>query len=380
MVAVETPGAEGAISGATLELARTVLIHGPISRTDVMRLLEMSPPTLTRLARELTAGGIFVEDSEPGGAVGRPPKFLDVRWESRRYLGVKLTGSSAVAVSTDLRATELDRREYTFAEPSLDAVCDAVVRAHDELSVGGGFAAVGVSLGGAVTDRRFVIRAPFLGWRDVDLGRELERRLGLPTVVENDIVALTEAQHWFGAGRGLTDFAVITIGAGVGHGYVCDDRVVRSDKGIGLAGHIRLDPLGPLCPDGHRGCATAMLTIPSLCAQASVALGRGIEFGELLALAAERDPMALAITEPAGRALGRLLALAANLGMVSTIVLAGEGLPLYEATESIVLEAMQAERDAEADPIDLRLDSADFVGWARGAAAVAIQSSVHRLI
>ena len=66
--------------------------------------------------------------------------------------------------------------------------------------------------------------------------------------------------------------------------------------------------------------------------------------------------------------------------MVSTIVLAGEGLPLYEVTESIVLEAMHADRDAEADPIELRLDAADFVGWARGAAAVAIQSSVHRLI
>ena len=372
--------AESAISGPTLELARTVLIHGPISRTDVMRLLDMSPPTLTRLARELTAGGVFVEDAEPGGAVGRPPKFLDVRWDSRRYLGVKLTGTSVVAVSTDLRATELDRREFVFSEPSLDAVCDAVVRAHDELSVGGAFDAVGVSLGGTVMNRRFVIRAPFLGWRDVDLGRELEFRLGLPTVVENDIVALTEAHHWFGAGRGLTDFAVITIGAGVGHGYVCDDRVVRSDTGVGLAGHIRLDSLGPLCPEGHRGCATAMLTIPSLCAQASVAFGRRVEYGELLALAAEGDPVALAVTEPAGRALGRLLALAANLGMVSTIVLAGEGLPLYEVTESIVLEAMHADRDAEADPIDLRLDSADFVGWARGAAAVAIQSSVHRLI
>lgn len=371
---------ESEISGATLELARTVLIHGPISRTDVMRLLDMSPPTLTRLARELTAGGVFIEDAEPVGSVGRPPKFLDVRWDSRRYLGVKLTGSSVVAVSTDLRATELDRREYAFSEPSLDAVCDAVVRARGELAGGGGFDAVGVSLGGAVTDRRFVIRAPFLGWRDVDLGRELERRLDLPTVIENDIVALTEAHHWFGAGRGLTDFAVITIGAGVGHGYVCDDRVVRSDNGIGLAGHIRLDPLGPLCPEGHRGCATAMLTIPSLCAQASVALGRSVEFGELLAMAAEGNAVALAIIEPAGRALGRLLALAANLGMVSTIVLAGEGLPLYEMTERIVLETMHAERDPEADPIDLRLDTADFVGWARGAAAVAIQSSVHRLI
>jgi predicted NBD/HSP70 family sugar kinase len=64
-----------------------------------------------------------------------------------------------------------------------------------------------------VIDRRVVTRAPFLGWRDVDLGAALHEALGLPIVVENDIVALVEAEHWFGEGRGIDDFAVVTIGA-----------------------------------------------------------------------------------------------------------------------------------------------------------------------
>jgi len=94
------------------ELAREVLVHGPILRSVLAKRLGLSLATLTRLARPLLDGGLFVEVTEElDGAMGRPAKPLDVRAEARQFLGVKLTGDTAVAVTTDLRAAEGRRAE-----------------------------------------------------------------------------------------------------------------------------------------------------------------------------------------------------------------------------------------------------------------------------
>ena len=222
------------------------------------------------------------------GATGRPAKPLDVQVDSRRFVGVKLTGESAFGVITDLRAGALDQGERRLAGHEVDAVVDAVADLVAGLRDGDGaeVSGLGVSIGGNVADQRVVTRAPFLGWRDVALAERLERELGMPVTVENDVTALTTAEQWFGAVRGRPAFAVVTIGAGVGYGLVVHDRVITTpDSGLGLGGHLPLDPNGPLCGDGHRGCSTAMLSIPSISAQLGIALGHEVDYDEVLRLA-----------------------------------------------------------------------------------------------
>jgi predicted NBD/HSP70 family sugar kinase len=294
---------------------------------------------------------------------------------------VKLTGEAAVAVLTDLRATALKRAE----RPLLDHQVETVVRAIAELVAElrrPDFAIdfLGVSVGGNVAEQRVVARAPFLDWRNVDLAGHLEAELGLPVAVENDVVALTTAEHWFGAVRGAPAFAVVTIGAGVGYGLVLHDRVVSTaDSGLGLGGHLPLDPSGPLCMQGHRGCSTAMLSIPSIKAQVATALGREVTYQEVLDLARASHPVAAAVTEAGGRALGRMMTMIANIAMIDTIVLAGDGVALWDVASKAAIEAMRIDRDPEASPIAVHVDTSGFDSWARGAAAIAIQNSVERL-
>lgn len=365
------------ISDSGRELAREVLIHGPISRTELSRRLGLSPASLTRLSRAFLESGILVEGPEVSdGAVGRPVKPLDVRVEARRFVGIKLTGEAALAVSTDLRANQTGEASADLASTSLDDVLAAIESVVHDLGGPSGFDGVGISLGGNVSDG-VVDRAPFLGWRGVDLRSAVTARLGLPTTVENDVVALTAAEHWFGAGRGSTDFAVLTIGAGVGYGLVVNDHVVRTaDVGFGLLGHFPLDPAGPLCMDGHRGCSTAMLTTGSMRAQVTVALGRPVTYEEVLVLAAEGNPVANAVVSSAVRSLGRLIAAITNIALVSTVVLAGEGVGLVENLGPELDAAIAADRDPDGSPVHLVVDDSGFVPWARGAAAVAIQSSI----
>ena len=85
------------------------------------------------------------------------------------------------------------------------------------------------------------------------------------------------------------------------------------------------------------------------------------------------------MADAAGEALGRFIALAANLTMQPATVLAGDGIGLFSVAEPAIRRAIAADRDPLADPIELYIDEPGFTAWARGAAAVAIQSAIATL-
>jgi hypothetical protein len=233
------------VSESGLALAREVLIHGPIGRAQLGERLGLSPASLTRLSRPFLQRGIFVEVDEPPASVGRPSKPFDIKPGIGCFYGVKVTDRSVHLVVTDLRANLLFQRLHVLTATEPGAVADLIARLIAEAPRPSGgepaeLSGVGVCLGAKVTGGRRVERAPFLGWRGVSLADLVTAATGLPTVVENDVVALTEGVHWFGPVRDIGDFSVITIGAGVGWGLVVHDQVVNSpDTGLGLGGTSR---------------------------------------------------------------------------------------------------------------------------------------------
>lgn len=380
MAMTDTVAAEDGAGTSAELLAREVLIHGPISRADLGRRLGLSPASLTRLTRPFLESGLFVEGAEQSAGVGRPARPLDIRPEALRFAGVKITGTEVLAVRTDLRAQTERGLVRTLPGTSPREVIAAVVAVVGELGGASAFAGLGVTIGGSVDAAGRVRRAPFLRWRDVDLAGPLSAELGLPVALENDVVALTAAEHWFGRGRGLSHFAVLTMGAGVGYGLVVHDRVVAPPAaGLGLGGHFPLDPGGPVCEAGHRGCSTAMLTLPSLTRQLYVATGRELTLSEGFALAREGDEAAARILEDSARALGTMISAIANLAMVDTVILAGEGVALYSEQSALVDAAIAAVRDPDADAPTLLVDDGGLIEWARGAAATAIQRLLPRI-
>lgn len=366
------------LSSTSRRVVLEVLLHGPLARTELARRLDLSTPSLTRLTRPLLDSGVLHEVDEPtprGG--GRPLQPLDVDQDFQRFVGIKLMGFRAHGVLTNLRADILATgvREVTAQDPrSVVEVLDALVT---ELSGHNAPAAVGVGLGGAVRHFSLVQRAPFLHWHGVDLGVLLSERTGLPVVIANDLDALMEAEHWFGDGRDVHSFATLTIGAGVGGGLVIHDRLVTGpDSGIGLLGHFPLDPLGPSCPEGHRGCADAMLSTEAIHTQAAMVLGRAVTYDEVLDLAAAGEPLADQIVGRSAHALGTLIAAVANIAQPERILLTGEGIRLARVAQERLHRGIAQARQPEASPLDLRILDDDPSLWARGAAAVAIQRTV----
>ncbi|WP_331096963.1 ROK family transcriptional regulator [Lacisediminihabitans sp.] len=365
--------------GASRSVALQVLINGPISRSEIARRLELSPGSLTRLSTPLIESGLLVEVEERvDGRAGRPSKPLDVVTDSQHFIGMKLTGEEIVGVATDLRADVLATTSAPLTSRDPQLVADTIARVTRELAEHvPSVTALGIGIGGLVRDHSIVRSAPFLDWSDVPLGSMLEAITGVPTVIENDVVAFTESEHWFGAGRGLDRFAIITLGAGIGYGLVIhDDIVVDDDSGLGLVGHWPLDPFGPLCPAGHRGCARSMLTQSAIGQTVSIALGRTVGYDEALDLAERGEPVARRVVDEAGRGLGRLLAAVANLTAPQRIILGGEGVRLVEVAREAIHEGIHGDRDPRSRELDLVTTPGDNTQWCRGAAVIAIQRFV----
>ncbi|MEU9479883.1 ROK family transcriptional regulator [Streptomyces sp. NPDC048191] len=367
------------LSPAERSVAIQVLVHGPLSRTELARRLGLSQGSLTRLTKPLLDSGLLAEAPETAGPAqarqGRPSRPLDVVADARSFLGFKITGDMVYGVATTLRSEVTARldRPLTTREP--EAVAALVAEMAATLAEGRpALAGIGIGVGGLVRERAVVAESPFLGWRDVPLATLVRERTGLPVVVENDVAALVEAETWFGAGRGLDRFAVLTIGAGIGYGLVLGGRRVPfAEDGRGFGRHWIIDPNGPLTPAGERGSAVSLLTIPSIEYQIRAATGRDTTYEEILSGAAGGEPMAARVIGEAARALGVLIAQIANFAMPQKILLAGEGVGIMDVAGNTVHETVRAHRHPHADPVALETKISDFHDWARGAAVLAIQ-------
>lgn len=367
------------LSAGERSVAIEVLVHGPLSRTELARRLDLSAGSLTRLTKPLIESGLLIEVPEAGTPAevrqGRPSQPLDVVAESGSFLGFKVTEDMVYGVVTTLRSEIVARHDRPLTSHAPAEVADLLAEMTDELArEHPRLAGIGIGVGGLVQERAVVGESPFLHWRDVPLGELVEERTGLPVVVENDVAALVEAETWFGAGRGLDRFVVLTIGAGIGYGLVLGGRRVpyaEEDRGFGR--HWIIDPNGPLTPDGTRGSAVSLLAIPHIRYQVRAATGRDHGYDEILALAAAGEPVSARVVEEAGRALGVLVAQIANFAMPQKILLAGEGVGLMDVAARTVEDTVRAHRHPLAAPIDLETKVSDFHDWARGAAVLAIQ-------
>jgi glucokinase len=133
---------------------------------------------------------------------------------------------------------------------------DAIVAAVGELTTKYDVEAVGIGAAGFIdAQRSTVMFAPNLAWRDEPLQVSLQRRLGLPVVIENDANAAAWAEVRFGAGRGADHVVTLTVGTGIGGGIVVNGQLLRGQFGAAAEiGHVTVVPGGRRCGCGLRGC------------------------------------------------------------------------------------------------------------------------------
>ncbi|MEU6338543.1 ROK family transcriptional regulator [Streptomyces cellulosae] len=385
-----TPPAETfpAHTPAASQIFTTVLTHGPLTRQEAARRTGLSPAAVTKAVRPLIEAGFLVEDAdaETRPAPGRPANPVRVDGGRALFIGLKATGDEIIGVLTDLccRIRVARRVPLTGRAPRevLPVAADLV---RELLTEAEGFGVqvlgLGVAVAGDVDRAAGTVRfSPFLDWHDVPLAALAEEASGLPVTVDNDVRALTVAEQWFGDGVGLSDFAVVTVGAGIGCGLVVHGRVVSGAHGVaGEIGHVPVVPDGPPCHCGGRGCLEAVASDAAITARVREATGVAVaDATEALALARAGDEGARAVYARAGEAIGRGIATVANLLGPERVIISGEGLAAYDLFAGQVRDAFAAAAFGSAARCELRTRPLPFEEWARGAAATAIQSFVGR--
>ncbi|WP_149829207.1 ROK family transcriptional regulator [Streptomyces tailanensis] len=383
-----TPSSEAfpAHTPAAAQIFTIVLSHGPLARAEIAQRAALSPAAVTKAVRPLIETGYLVEDvdgrSRPG--LGRPANLVRVDGGRALFLGVKVTGDEIIAVLTDLRCririarrTPLaDRRPAGVLATLSDLVLELLTEAE---GFGAAVKGVGIAVSGDVDRAEGLVRySPFLEWRDVPLADLAAMTVGLPVTVDNDVRALTVAEQWFGAGAGLSDFALVTVGAGIGCGLVVRGRVVAGAHGVaGEIGHLSLDPAGPRCHCGNRGCVEAIASESAIVRD--VRAGTGVDVAdaaEALELAHRGDPGARKVYARAGWAIGRAIGSVVNLLGPERVIISGEGLAAYDLFAEQIRDAFAASAFGAAARCDVRTHPLPFEEWARGAAATAIQSFI----
>lgn len=270
----------------------------------------------------MTAVGLQLADS-----AHRPTIGIDTGGTSVRASLVASDGSVLASARAGTPGT-VARTEDVLAE-----LVDRLRTDHD-------VAAVGLAVAGFISaDRRRVMFAPHLAWRNDPVPARMADRLGLPVVMEHDVNAAAWAEYRTGAAAGAAVALLVAVGTGIGAGLVLDGRIYRGAFGVAPElGHIVVVPDGRSCPCGKRGCWERYCSGTALAQTARELWEAGgpttlselaggdphALTGTMVAQAARvGDPVALEAMTDLGRWLGVGLAMAADVLDPAVIVIGG---------------------------------------------------------
>lgn len=372
-IELESVGALSATARATL---RELLVRGPLHRAELSRLLGLSAASLTKATQELLEYGYIAESSAVRGITrGRPGAPLSLAPGRIQFIGAKVTADAVFAVRVDALGTVLDSRHHNLEATEVDTVRAVIVQLVNEMAHDNPVQAVGIGTAGQMS--RFddhVRQNEYLGWDLVPLAAMVESECDVPTIISADVRALTAGVQWWGPGRAWHDFAVVTIGVGVGLCAVVEGRALAGPHGgASLVEHLRIGDSGGLCELGHRGCVSAFLTTAAITHAVTAVHGEPVTLAGVCALADGGDPVAQRVLADAGRALGAVIANAANLFDLQGVVVTGDGLPIMAHAMATMTAELTERLDRKAHLPQLELLDSDFDEWARGAALVACQ-------
>lgn len=374
---------------------------GLIPRVQVAKDLGVSPASVTAITSELIGAGLIEEVASPregDQGRGRPAVALGVRAGAHMVAGMKLSDREHTAVIVDFAGNliaddVIPRRPGPMTTPEL---LNAIETLLTRICAKGGIArgdlsALGIGVPGFVDSAEGVVMwSSVLTERAVPLAKAAQARVGLPVTIDNDANLVTLAELWFGAGRGLADFAVVTIEHGVGMGYVINHRIYRGARGIGMElGHTKVQLDGALCRCGQRGCLEAYVADYALAREATTALNSTHREGQPISVLLESlydhakagNPAARSIFRRAGRYLAVGLSNVINLFDPALIILSGERMRydyLYAKETLAEMDSLAIATGRPRPPIEIHAWG-DLL-WAHGAAALALSAVSEGLL
>jgi transcriptional regulator of PTS gene len=363
-----------------LELVR---FKQPLARADLARLSGLRPSTVSAIVEQLIREKWVTEGAVIKPARGRPSTMLSVN-SSKVTFALDLRPTRAILAVVDLSGRFLSR-ETIPASSDLTKIVSQIgkrMRALRETYSSMSFEGVGVSLQGRVNPvSQRVLLAPNMNWHEFDLKSALEEASGLQIEIDNDANVCLISELWFGRLRGAKDVVLVAVGEGVGAAILTRGHMHSGYNGLaGEFGHISVDPQGPICQCGQRGCwemsASSLAAIRVFNATSKCMVN---DVYELLQLAQDGDENAVAAFTQQAIALGRGLRLITAALSPELILVVGDITAAWERFGPIVARELAASMLAGAPPT-LRAAGDAELARLSGSAAMLMQrhAGYHR--
>lgn len=347
--------------------------EGSRSRVELAQATGLSGAAVTMLTSELMEDGLIFEGPQQKSSGGRRPISLHIDYASRHSIGVKVMSRSIEAVLTDLATSPIKSIQVDIPQSTPEIVASTCRDIIERLVPDAGerrtkLVGVGLGLPGLIDrDQGICVKSHRFGWDEVPIASMVEAAAGIPVWIDNDVNAYAVAQQLFGHGRSHDTLAVFIMGTGVGAAIVTNGKVI-SGKGY-AAGEIGFcrDPGEPQsAPTWHE-----RFSEPSL-----IDRWRRLDAEIKLQDAASRsDEKAVSFLTTVGIEFGERLANLVTFVDPELVIVSGEAVRFGAHLTDAV--RMGFERQYPLAKPELVIDWHPGY-WARGAAALAIQSFFSR--
>jgi N-acetylglucosamine repressor len=375
-----------------LNLIRT---EAPISRPQLATLSGLSLVTVIKITTSLLERNLILEKDFAESTGGRRAGLLEINPAGGFVVGLIPQPESLTAVILNMNSELVHTRQWDLPlRGNYPQAIDLIVQCWEELFRESQIArekiiGIGFGMSGLIdAERGFCIDASLLGWKNVEISRPLEERIGIPVFVDNDVNCLAVYEKLFGQGQPYDHFLVVAIGRGVGLGIVTNgDLSQGAFGGAGEFGHTAVTTEGRFCECGNRGCLETYVSFPGIArnyreyaqivAYSPTTVSSEQTLLEIVERARSGDQAAQAAMQRAGTLLGVSLANLINIFNPECIILSSPDLNIV--TDDLLVGAMHQEIKQHLFSQmgkDLRFFTVEQLGyesWARGAGCLVLR-------
>ncbi len=374
-------------------ILNTIRRAGLISRVEIAEVTGQSRAAVTNITARLLNEKMIVEkETKTSSSRGRRRVLLALNPTAAHVVGVKLSAFQVGFAVTNMQADVLSSLivPVRIGKKSVEFVADLIEEGirHCVSEARLNFkkiSGIGIGIPGLVNSEKGITYwSPLYRKGNTNLRDLIQKRFNIRTYIENDANTVTLAQQWFGEGRGVDNFIMVTVEHGVGMGIVVNGQIYRGVNGIGAEfGHMVIKPGGAPCRCGKRGCIESYVADYSVLEAAIGACKAGqwqcrnissLTIEEVTLIAGKGEPALRKIFKRGGEILGLGISGLTQIFNPEKIIIAGEGV----RAGSLLFEPMQKMIKAHTTPdmyetLQIVIQKWQDTDWARGAASLVLQ-------
>jgi len=383
----------------TKNILNIIRKKGPISRSEILELTDLTPATISNITSELIDKRLIVEAECGDSSGGRKPIMLRIRTDYYRVIGIYIGSKKIKMIAADLMSNTKYKKEFDYdtedvtpekIKAILAPEVHEIVRKYQ--AKGKKVLGIGIGIHGLVDPVRGVsIFAPNLHWKNVNIREEFEADFGIPVFVDNNTRTMGLGENWFGTGKNVSSFFCLNVEYGVGGSLFINDKVFSGASfGAGEIGHTTVDLNGEECSCGNRGCLETVASVKALEKFAfegypehkdsvifsgkDVTSIRDINSQAIFDAVKMGDPFAISLIQRIGKNLGIGIANVINIFNPELVIINGEIISTGEFLLEPIIEAVREKGFANSvNSTEIVLSKLGNVAYLKGAVVLATQ-------